>query len=197
MKIFTRLFLIAFLMVARLAFATTHIVQVSNNQYSPQNLTVNQGDIVQFQWHSGSNQTMSNTNAWPMFQMNSSNTVKALAMNSAGTYDYHSMNTAGMSGSIVVRVVSGLKDIKTAPTLNAYPNPTRGETTITINQAGSEKYTIRISNAIGRMVKTVEVPQNATEGISVDISNLPSGFYFYSLLVNDKMLETKRLILQR
>lgn len=197
MKIFTRLFLIITLMVARLAFATTYIVQVSHNQYNPQHLTVNQGDVVQFQWLSGNNPTVSTTNAWPAFQMNSANPFKTMAMNSAGTYDYRSQSSAGMTGSITVRVVAGVKDLKTAPTLNAYPNPTRGETTITVNQAGNEKYSIRISNAIGRTVKTVDVPQNASDAISVDISALPSGFYFYSLLANDKMLETKRLILQR
>ena len=90
-----------------------------------------------------------------------------------------------------------IRDQKNLPTLNAYPNPTRGETTITLSQAANEKYTIRISNAIGRVVKTVDFPPSSTAGIQVDMSELPSGFYFYSLLANDKMIETKRLILQR
>ncbi|HSI91273.1 MAG TPA: T9SS type A sorting domain-containing protein, partial [Adhaeribacter sp.] len=99
---------------------------------------------------------------------------------------------------ITVRQVAGLKDLKQVPTLNAYPNPTRGETTITLTQAAGEQYKIRISNAIGRTIKTVDLKDRDLEnGVQLDLTGLPAGFYFYSLLANDKMIETKRLVIQR
>lgn len=87
---------------------------------------------------------------------------------------------------------------KQMPTLSAYPNPTRGVTTLSLTQVGSDNYKIRISNTIGKVVQTIELKDldNATE-IPLNLSHLPSGIYFYSLLINEKMVETKRLVLQR
>jgi hypothetical protein len=87
---------------------------------------------------------------------------------------------------------------KSMPTLSAYPNPTRGVTTLSLNQIGNDNYKIRISNTIGKVVQTIELKDldNATE-IPLNLSHLPSGIYFYSLLINEKMVETKRLVLQR
>ncbi|MFB9864514.1 T9SS C-terminal target domain-containing protein [Rufibacter immobilis] len=91
----------------------------------------------------------------------------------------------------------GIKESKLIPSLNAYPNPSRGVTKISLSSLGDDHYKIRISNAIGKVYKEIPVMQpSATETIVVDLSPLPAGIYFYSLLVNEKMVETKRLILQ-
>jgi hypothetical protein len=86
------------------------------------------------------------------------------------------------------------------PTLSAYPNPTRGVTTLSLSQVGNDNYKIRISNTIGKIVQTIDLKDlqldNVTE-IPLNLSHLPSGVYFYSLLINEKMVETKRLVLQR
>ncbi|WP_347157745.1 T9SS type A sorting domain-containing protein [Pontibacter chitinilyticus] len=88
--------------------------------------------------------------------------------------------------------------IKQVPSINAYPNPSRGVTLFSLNQTANDTYKIRISNTIGRVVTSAEVaPVNATTVVQLDMSSLPSGVYFYSLLVNDKTVETKRLILQK
>lgn len=202
MKIFTRIFfMVAFLTLNMLSFAATYTISVNNSTFVPQNLTVNPGDRVVFQWNSGNHPVMSDNNAFPLFNINSAATSKTLVMNNPGTYGYHSMGLGGpangMFGTIVVRTVSDKKEFKNAATLNAYPNPSQGETTITLNHGANENYKIRISNAIGRVVKTIDLDNNATDAqVKVDLSNLPAGFYFYSLLANDKMLETKRLVLQ-
>lgn len=87
---------------------------------------------------------------------------------------------------------------KSLATVNAYPNPSRGEVVFTLSQSNSEGYKIRISNAIGRTIKTIEVKDlGISSQIEANLTELPNGLYFYSLLANDKMVETKRLILQR
>ena len=87
---------------------------------------------------------------------------------------------------------------KSAATLDAYPNPSRGEVVFTLTQSAGDVYKVRISNAIGRVVKTIEVKDNGQiQQIEANLTELPNGLYFYSLLANDKMIETKRLILQR
>jgi len=88
--------------------------------------------------------------------------------------------------------------IKELPSINAYPNPSRGITLFSLNQTANDNYKIKISNTIGRVVTSAEVaPASATTVVQLDMSSLPSGVYFYSLLVNDKTVETKRLILQK
>lgn len=193
--------MVAFLTMNLLSLAATYTISVNNNSFSPQNLTVEPGDLVVFQWVNGTHPVMSDNNAFPLFQISSAARSKSLVMNNAGTFGYHSMAAGGpgtgMFGTIVVRTSAGAKDIKNAATLSAYPNPTKGETAITLNHASGDNYKIRISNAIGRVIKTIEVPRNLSAStVEVDLSNLPAGFYFYSLLANDKMIETKRLILQ-
>ncbi len=203
MKIFTRIFcFVALLTVNMLSMAATYTISVNNSTFVPQNLTVNPGDRVIFQWFGGNHPVMSDNNAFPQFSISNASQSKVLVMNNPGTYGYHSMAMGGpsngMFGTIVVRPVSGLKEVKNAATLSAFPNPTPGETTITLNHAANENYKIRISNAIGRVVKTIDLENNSADAqVKVDLSNLPAGFYFYSLLANDKMVETKRLVLQR
>lgn len=199
MKIFTRLFLIITLLgVQLLGFAATHTITVTSSAFSPNALIINQGDVVVFQWQSGSHHVMSDNNSFADFMVNSSNPSKTLNLTNAGNFGYHSMTAHNVTGNITVRMVSGMKDVKQVPTLNAFPNPTRGETTITLNQAAGEQYKIRISNAIGRIIKTVELKdRDFHNGVVIDMSDMPSGFYFYSLLANDKMIETKRLVVRR
>ncbi len=87
---------------------------------------------------------------------------------------------------------------KLAPTLTAYPNPSKGRFTISLTQTSGDVYKIKISNTIGKVIQTITLGDHANAAdISIDLSDRPAGIYFYSLLVNDKMVETKRLILQQ
>lgn len=102
-----------------------------------------------------------------------------------------------MLGLRVVNV-SSVDGGLTKPSLSVYPNPTRGMIEIQLDQAKNESYKITLSNTIGQVVRTIKVPEQALNPkIKLDLSTYPAGIYFYSLLVNDKMVETKRLILQQ
>ncbi|GAB2455472.1 hypothetical protein GCM10011375_03310 [Hymenobacter qilianensis] len=83
------------------------------------------------------------------------------------------------------------------PTLSVYPNPARGMVVVSLSQAPGPDYKFRLSNIIGREVRTLTLrPDLASTGIAMNLSDLPAGMYFYSLLVNDKVVSTKRLVLQ-
>ncbi len=87
---------------------------------------------------------------------------------------------------------------KILPTLSAFPNPSKGRFTISLTQTSGDVYKIKISNTIGKVIQTITLADHANAAdISIDLSDRPAGVYFYSLLVNDKMVETKRLILQQ
>lgn len=79
--------------------------------------------------------------------------------------------------------------------LNVYPNPAHGQTNVLINGPGGADYKLRLNNVLGSEVRRLLVrPDNqSTSGFTLDLSDLPPGLYFCSLLVNDKALLTKRL----
>lgn len=84
------------------------------------------------------------------------------------------------------------------PSINAYPNPSRGITRVSLSQVGmADNYKLKISNTIGKVVETHELPVTHSNVFILDMTSYPAGVYFYSLLVNDKTVETKRLILQK
>lgn len=83
------------------------------------------------------------------------------------------------------------------PTLSLYPNPARGMVMISITQKAGQEYKLRLSNILGREVRTVSLQSFPGElSMPVNLSDLPAGMYFYSLLMNEKVVSTKRLVLQ-
>ncbi len=99
--------------------------------------------------------------------------------------------------SVMVAAFTPGRDVKPVPSINAYPNPSKGFTRLTLTQSGGDNYKIRISNTIGRVIFTKDLAATEAKEITLDMSPYPSGVYFYSLLVNDKTVETKRLVLQK
>lgn len=94
--------------------------------------------------------------------------------------------------------VAPVRTIKQMPSINAYPNPSRGITRLSLNlPGGHENYKIRISNTIGKVLSVHELVPAEKMEVELNMTSLPSGIYFYSLLVNDKTVETKRLVLQK
>lgn len=83
------------------------------------------------------------------------------------------------------------------PTLTIFPNPSRGQLTVQAVGLAGQGYKFRLANVLGREVRLMAFrPEQASEALAVDLSGLPAGLYFYSLLVNDKIVSTKRLTLQ-
>lgn len=80
----------------------------------------------------------------------------------------------------------------------AYPNPANGQVTVQYdlsNYRFEAKAHIVLTNLIGS--KIMSVPVSAAKGKSVlDISNLGSGIYFYSLEVDNKIVSTKKLVVK-
>jgi len=77
-----------------------------------------------------------------------------------------------------------------------YPNPATHfinldyELTSKVNNAN-----ISVMNLLGSVVKNVEIDKNSTN-LRLDISNLTKGVYFYSVVINNKVYKTKKLIVR-
>lgn len=103
-----------------------------------------------------------------------------------------------MYANITLAAFAPGNDVKTSlPSINAYPNPSRGYTSLALNLPGNNNYKIRISNTIGKVLAVQEIAPAERAKVDLDLTSLPSGVYFYSLLVNGKTVETKRLVLQK
>ncbi|HYG51140.1 MAG TPA: T9SS type A sorting domain-containing protein [Flavobacteriales bacterium] len=81
-----------------------------------------------------------------------------------------------------------------ALTVNAYPNPANNFINIDIENLGS-KSTLRIVDALGITVKTATL--NGDANVKFNTSDLRAGVYFYSLMTNDKVILTRRMVITR
>ncbi|OGX91174.1 T9SS type A sorting domain-containing protein [Hymenobacter coccineus] len=81
--------------------------------------------------------------------------------------------------------------------LSVYPNPSRGFVTVQLRQPVGPAYLLRLSNVIGQEIRSVALrPEISFPGLSLNLTDLPGGLYFYSLVVDGKVASTKRLVLQ-
>lgn len=193
--------------------ATTYDVQIGpagSNGYSPQDLpALKVNDAVRFVWVSGTHPTMSDSSpaAWPTFTLGPTNPTQTITFTKAGSYPYHCTIHAaalgngtfvGMIGSITVSAAPLATTAFQAPTptLSLYPNPARGLVSVQLSAQHGPEYKLRLSNVLGREVRVLPLPlASASMGVPLDVSGLPAGLYFCSLLVNDKAVSTNRLTL--
>ena len=221
MKLFTRSFTALALLFMALApaLAANITILVGDNFYhGPANAsapasqqsdvtTIRVGDVVTFSYPTGfsSHPTASTTSAWATFQMSSnSRTVTLPAFNTVGSFPYfctaHGAPGIGQFGTLIVQAATptATLDARTAGIeVSVYPNPSRGQVTVQLNQKAGQSYQLRLSNIIGQEVRTIALkPELTAAGLALDLSDLHTGVYFYSLLVDGKVASTKRLVLQ-
>jgi len=77
---------------------------------------------------------------------------------------------------------------------NAYPNPASGSAKITYSvksDAGNSKFVLH--NMLGAVVKTIDLNEKLAT-LEIHLNGLQSGIYFYSLVVDNKTIATKKLV---
>ncbi len=78
---------------------------------------------------------------------------------------------------------------------NAYPNPASGSTSIDyVLPPSATKATIQVRNLLGSLVREVKL-NDRTGTATVDLTGLNDGVYFYSFVVDNQTVETKRLVI--
>jgi plastocyanin len=130
------------------AGATTHVISVSNNQFSPANLNVVVGDVIRWQWSSGFHNTASlNIPAgapdWISPYMTGSGDFFEYDVTVVGTYEYYcEVHGTGMSGSFTA---SGTMPVS----LNSFNVSNRQEkpllTWATSSESNSDYFAVRRS----------------------------------------------------
>ena len=97
------------------------------------------------------------------------------------TLEYHVIDDTGINSQLAKN------------SFLAYPNPANQNVSISYNV--SERSEIIFYNIVGKQVKSILVDAG-TRNIEVETSSLPSGTYFYSMISNSKITETKRLVIK-
>lgn len=193
------------------ASATTYDVKIGlngANTYDPQNLTIKVGDAVRFVWVSGTHPTMSDSSpaAWATFVPSATATNQTFTFSQVGSFPYHCTVHASLVGTTYIGMIGNIT-VQTAlattaaqglaPSFSLFPNPSRGPLTVQITGQRGQDYKLRLTNILGRELRSQAVrPDQAADGVAIDLTGLPAGLYFYSLLVDDKVVGTKRLTLQ-
>ncbi|MBG8552782.1 T9SS type A sorting domain-containing protein [Hymenobacter guriensis] len=109
---------------------------------------------------------------------------------------------SGVAAAVTARkdslpAVAARQQPELAASMQLYPNPARGMVMLTLQQQPGQDYKLRISNIIGREVRVLPLRAELTAaGQPLNLSDLPAGMYMCSLLQNEKVMGTKRLVLQ-
>ncbi|MCR5888748.1 T9SS type A sorting domain-containing protein [Hymenobacter sp. J193] len=109
---------------------------------------------------------------------------------------------SGVAAAVTARkasppAVAAWQQPELAASMQLYPNPARGMVMLTLQQQPGQDYKLRISNIIGREVRVLPLRAELTAiGQPLNLSDLPAGMYMCSLLQNEKVMGTKRLVLQ-
>ncbi len=200
MKIFTKILLVFVLGTFYLSSLAATVANSLTNDgiYIPKTPVLSQPDVTM--WLGKSTSVLASNTFSPIYNWTTlSRNFTKLATPKKYPYSYTANSSgASMLGVSLHNSVITWDEGKLKASLNAYPNPAKGKFTISLSQATKASYKITLSNTIGQVIKTIVVPETAhnTNGFEFDLSDKPAGVYFYSLIVNDKMVETKRLILQ-
>lgn len=92
-------------------------------------------------------------------------------------------------------LISSVDNIENYHQFSAFPNPAKENLTISYNVENIENTFISIYNVLGKEVKKIKVENN--NQTKINVSDLNSGIYFYNLSVNNKIVNTKKLIITK
>lgn len=85
-----------------------------------------------------------------------------------------------------------VKEINNKYHFKLYPNPSNEAITIVIDIGSNEQNSISIYNQLGELVKHQSLKNGNTK---IDVSELNSGTYFYSIKLNDALIKNDKLII--
>lgn len=89
--------------------------------------------------------------------------------------------------------IIGFNDIKNN-VVSFYPNPFSSNLNVILNDASQANSQLSIYNILGKMIMQVPVSKKVTE---ISTSQLPAGVYFYNFTVNDKVIQSGKLVSQQ
>lgn len=189
--------LFAFLLTASFSKATTHLVVASGMSFTPASVTAVCGDTIKWMLANISESHTTTSMSVPAgaagwgSNLNSTNTSFAYKLTVAGTYSYVCTIhvSSGMFGVINVTCPQGVADVNSNYCSAAYPMPFSTHFTI----ESSDADLITFYNIFGERLKTINV-QSGQSRTEVNTAELATGIYFYSILREGVVIETRKVV---
>ena len=176
-----------------LANATIIPITVQASAFSPASANAVCNDTIIWIWGtSGSHTTTSTTipgcaTAWNN-PIGITSVTFAITVPCAGTYNYK-CTPHGFTGAIVVTCNNAVPTINSTFLSAAYPNPFSSKVTIETPPADL----ISIYNMMGEKIRSVSLKSGQIK-TEVDASNLSDGIYFYCIIKEGIVVETKKIV---
>ena len=192
---------IAFATIISTAHATVVTITCQNTPSHFLPVTVNAvvGDTIHWTWNAGGHVVGPiNASKIPagavMFNapIDASHHTFEYVVTVAGTYNYqcHPATPHGEPGYIVVSPVTGVQQYNNLSNLTlAYPNPCTDKFTVETTSADM----ICVLNIMGEKIKSVSLRNGQTK-VQVDVAGLNAGIYFYSIIKEGIVVETRKLV---
>lgn len=91
------------------------------------------------------------------------------------------------------------EDLETGTLSQNIPNPCSDLTNIYYNLEEAASVSIRVFNRLGMQQKLIEIPYSEAgiNKLELNTTDLPAGIYFYSLIINEKVSDTKKFVIVR
>jgi len=94
--------------------------------------------------------------------------------------------------------LTGVSEIQNSTKMEIYPNPASDKVTLNFNNSkGFKVDKVRIINALGLVVKTVDLESNSKGNAGIDLSALNNGVYFFTLFGEKGIFGTRRLVISK
>ncbi|MDR1345397.1 MAG: T9SS type A sorting domain-containing protein [Bacteroidales bacterium] len=110
-------------------------------------------------------------------------------------------NATDMSDNVIFYVIFGTEvSIATTKTtannnIAAYPNPATDKVTIKYSLSKDMPARLVLKNLMGQTLYTAPLSAGSDK-VSIDVSQYASGIYFYSLLIGERVVSTKKLLVR-
>ncbi len=83
------------------------------------------------------------------------------------------------------------------PEVNIFPNPSNGQSQIELNGFPETPAQIMVRDAFGKVVRQIEVDYPEGTVLPLNLQDMPTGFYFISVMQDQQAVITKKLMIQR
>ena len=170
-------------------------ITVGASAFSPAATNALCGDTIIWVWgQSGTHTTTSTTIPGCATAWNSPISVAsltfAITVPCTGTYNYK-CTPHGFTGTITVTGTcsSGISSIDNDFLTSAYPNPFVSKLTLEFQDAEM----LILYNMVGEKIKTITLSKGQTKA-EINATDLRSGIYFYSVLKEGIVIETKKIV---
>lgn len=173
--------LIAFYLVSLLAFGQTNwTINGSGMSWTPNNLTIEQGDSVTWNNLSGTHNVNGTQATYPSNPESFGNAIGGTGwvyghrFNIPGTYNFRcDVHSSNMTGTLTVTPSSGLEDLHNLK-VSIGPNPATSFLSIRCSES---RYTVILYDMLGNRVLSKQLENND----QLDISRLNSGLYWIEI----------------